>query len=473
MPSDIRQMWLDTIKKYYFNPTTPGSDQYWSPELDTASRSRILEIQSEKMEVGVRFLYKLSPFWKKKFDDHKLRPSDIKSVEDLHKIPITTSKEISEDMAAHPPWGTCTTITNQVLKERGSFIYMTTGTTGRPKVFRFPRLDLNIQAWADARAAYAMGIRGGESALICFGYGPHGFMWGLTFCFSNLMGVTVIPGGGMDSRMRGTYVDTLQPTILAATPSYLLYLGEYMKNELGIDPAKSSVKFLICGGEPGASIPATKKRIEGLWNAELFEYIGFTEAATHAGGYTCRVGKEAMSPHLMDDLQIFEVVDPKTFEPLPEGERGVVLCTNLCSEMMPIPRFLVGDLTTITTEPCACGRTHRRAIGGFCGRIDDMLLIRGINVLPSTIEQVVRGFKELGDEYMIVVDDVKGYSDITVHVEPMPEIPESQHEELYKKLVLKLRSNIEVRPTVALKPHGTLPRTEFKANRIKDLRKHQ
>ncbi len=468
-------MWLDTIKKYYLNPTAPGSDKYWSPGLDTASRARILEIQSEKLEVSVRFLYELSPFWKKKFDDHKLRPSDVKSVEDLHKIPITTPKDISEDMAVHPPWGTCTTITDRVLKERGSFVYTSTGTTGRPKVFRFPRLDRDIQAWADARAAYAMGIRGGDSALICFGFGPHGFMWGLTFCFSNLMGVTVIPGGGMDGKMRGTYVDMLKPTILAATPSYLLYLGEHMKNEVGIDPAKSSVKFLIAGGEPGASIPATKKRIEELWNAELHEYIGFTEGATHAGGYSCQVEgkKEAMSPHLMDDLQIFEVVDPQTFEPLPEGERGVVVCTNLCSEMMPTPRFLVGDFTTITTEPCACGRTHQRAIGGFRGRIDDMLLIRGINVFPTTIEQVVRDFKELGDEYAIVVDDVKGYADITVQVEPMPEIPKSQHEELHNRLVLKLRSQIEVRPTVELKPHGTLPRTEFKAKRIKDLRKHQ
>jgi len=268
-------------------------------------------------------------------------------------------------------------------------------------------------------------------------------------------------------------VATYQPTILACTPSYALYLGNLMR-ELGMEPSQTSVRYLFCAGEPGFSVPATRKQLEQLWNAELHEFYGCTEASPAAGGYTCAAVADdktsTVSTHLMEDLQIWETVVPDTLQTQPDGQRGLSVVTNLCSEASPQLRFLVGDFCTLTHERCACGRTHARAVAGFLGRADDMLNIRGVTLFPSAIEDAVRRVPDVGEEFLIVLTRENNMDVLTVQVEARPEIAHDQRAAVLRKVETEIVSRCELRPEIEVLSYGTLPKTEFKAKRVKDLR---
>jgi phenylacetate-CoA ligase len=313
---------------------------------------------------------------------------------------------------------------------------------------------------------------GRDSAMLAFGYGPHVWLWGVHYAL-NLMGIPIVTAGGLDSRTRAQFIHDYEPTVLACTPSYALYLGNLMR-ELGYDPAKSSVRLLCCAGEPGFSVPATRDRLESMWAAELHEFYGCTEAAPSAGGYTCRaVASQKSGPvstHLMEDSFIWETIDPGTHSRVPKGQSGLSVVTNLCSEASPQLRFLVGDYTTISREPCKCGRTHARALGGFLGRADDMLNVRGVTLFPSAVEDAVRRVPEVGEEFQIVVSVERELDVLTVVIEPRPEVVPSRHAEVARRVETQIISQCELRPVVKTVPYGTLPKTEFKAKRIVDLR---
>lgn len=470
--ADLRTQWLDVVNKYKLHPDAPANDDCWVPELEMCSRDRIKEVQEEKLLVSVKYLYEYSPFYREKFKKARLHPSDIRSLNDLAKIPITTKGEMVEDVKANPPWGTYTAIDGYIWTHRGWMMFATSGTTAAPRAFRHTLHDRDMWAWLDARAMWAMGIKPGDIALIAFGYAPHVFFWGAHHAF-DLMGIPVIPRGSLDTRRTCYFIDTFKPTVLGATPSYALYLGDVMK-EAGYDPAKSSIRAILTGGEPGATIPSTKRRTEALWNAELHEFYGCTEASPGVGGFTCKyqVTKDEgpVCDHLMEDGQIWETVDPETLEPVPLGQRGLSVVTNLYSEAAPLLRFLIGDYTVLTYDPCPCGRTNARAVGGFYGRADDMLNIRGITLFPSAIEEVVRGFSEVGDEFQIVITQEKALDVLTLVAEPRPEVAEKDYARLAKAIQSEVRAKVEVRPEVDLKPYGTLPKTEFKAKRVVDKR---
>jgi phenylacetate-CoA ligase len=243
--------------------------------------------------------------------------------------------------------------------------------------------------------------------------------------------------------------------------------------ELGLDPAASSIRYLFCAGEPGFSIPATRKRLEETWQAELHEFYGCTEAAPSAGGYTCQAvaaQKEGLvSTHLMEDVQIWEVVDEQ-MQKLSDGQRGLTVATNLCSEASPQLRFLVGDYTTLTHERCVCGRTHGRAVGGMLGRADEMLNVRGLTLFPSSIEDIVRHIPQLGAEFAIVLKTEHELDELIVQVEVLPTIPTDRYSEVATIVEQEIRSQCELRPIVEVLPQGTLPPTQFKAKRVRDLR---
>jgi phenylacetate-CoA ligase len=470
--TDLRTLWRETIRKYQYHPEKPGSETHWCPELETCPRDKLKEMQSEKLEICVRYMYEYSQFYHERFKAAGLTPADIRSVADLPKIPITTKAEMSADVTAYPPWGRYTAVDEALWASRGWMLFNTSGTTAAPRAFRYTQLDREIWAWADARAMWAMGVRPGDRVMIAFGYGPHVFLWGAHHAFY-LLGVSIIPGGGLDSHRRALFINTYRPTILACTPSYALFLGQVMR-EMGFDPATSSVRFLLCGGEPASGIPATRKRLQELWGAELHEFYGCTEAAPYSGAHTChwQVGRTAgpVSPHLMEDLAIWEVVDPKTLAPVAEGERGIAVVTNLCSEASPQIRFLVGDYTTLSPERCGCDRIHTLALGGFYGRADDMLNIRGVTLFPSTVEDALRALPELEDEFEIVLTQDKGLDVFTVVVESRVGIAEPDSSALQRKVENAIMTACELRPAVQVKPPGTLPKTEFKARRIRDLR---
>src|SRR5216684_3731143 len=221
---EIRAQWLQAVTRYVRNPDRPHNERCWASGLDDASRDEVCEIQSDKLRVAVRFAYHSIPFYRRKFDRIGLDPRQIRSIDDLALIPITTKYEMADDVAQHPPWGTYTSIDDQAWLERGWQIFSTSGTTGHSRPFRYTYFDRQIWAWNDARALWAMGFRPGRDvALIAFGYGPHVWLWGVHYAF-NLMGIPIVTAGGLDSSARARCIERYKPTILACTPSYALYL---------------------------------------------------------------------------------------------------------------------------------------------------------------------------------------------------------------------------------------------------------
>src|SRR6516165_6828459 len=408
-----RSAWLGALDKFRFDPERPAGELIWSPRLDSPSRDQLTAIQTEKLRAAVPFLYENSAFYRRRFDRLGLLPSDIRCLDDLAKWPVVDKSEMMTDAVEHPPYGTYSTMTDEVWAKRGWMMFSSSGSTGVPRVFRYSHIDREAWAWANARALLAMGFRQGETVFMMTGYGPHVWAWGVQYALEKMQ-LPTIPGGGMDAKARANVIVRFKPTILLCTPSYALHLGRVVQG-MGEDPAATSVHTLFLAGEPGLAIESTRRRIENLWNARIVEFYGCTEASPHVGGYSCPAQQRDTAPavtHLMEDIQVWEVVDPDTRRTLPPGQRGLTVCTNLNSESSPHLRFLVGDYTTLTTARCSCGRTHVRAIGSFAGRTDDLINLRGIKMFPIQIEEAVRALAGSGDEFEIVLSTDEGGLDI-------------------------------------------------------------
>jgi phenylacetate-CoA ligase len=460
-----RAAWLETLAAHTRDRDRPAAADYWSPSLDCASRDELRAIQDAKLAALTPFLYENSAFYRRRFDRLGLAPTDIRSVDDLPKWPVVDKSEMMADLQAAPPYGTYTTHDDALWAARGWMMFSSSGSTGIPRVFRYSQIDRELWAWANARALHAFGIRPGDSVLVCAGYGPHVFAWGVQFALAK-MGVACIPGGGMTGEARAMLVDRFRPTVLTGTPSYALHLGRVMA-ERGLDPAGSAVRTVLVGGEPAAGIAGTRQRLEALWNARLVEFYGCTEASPHCGGYSCGASADGHGPvtaHLMEDVQIWELVDPESREPVAEGRRGLTVCTSLNSESSPQLRFLVGDYSVFTTARCACGRTHVRAVGGFAGRADELINLRGVKMYPVQLEEAVRAVPGVGDEYEIVLaTNAAGLDVMTVRVE-------HPDRAIHERVAREIRARCEVRCDVDVLAPGTLPKTEFKARRVRDTR---
>jgi len=461
-----RKYWLETLARYKRDPDGPRSADHWSPSLDCASRDELRSIQDAKLAALTPFLYENSAFYRRRFDRLGLLPTDLRTVDDLPKWPVVDKTEMMEDLQATPPFGTYTTHDDALWAARGWMMFSSSGSTGVPRVFRYSQIDRELWAWANARALHALGIRPGDTVLICAGYGPHVFAWGVQFALAK-MGVASIPGGGMTGEARAMLVDRFKPTVLTCTPSYALHLGRVMA-ERGIDPAASSVRTILVGGEPAAGIEGTRRRLEDLWNARLVEFYGCTEVSPHCGGYSCpasALGPGPITAHLMEDVQIWELVDAESRQPVGEGIRGLTVCTSLNSESSPQLRFLVGDSTVFTSERCACGRTHLRALGAFAGRADELINLRGVKMYPVQLEAAVRAVPGVGDEYEIVLaTTADGLDVMTARVEHADASIRAQ-------VAREIQTRCEVRCDVDVLAPGTLPKTEFKARRIRDTRR--
>lgn len=465
---ETRQRWREVLSRHTGSLEGPESKACWSHRYDFASRDELIAIQNEKLGALTPFLYENSDFYRRRFTRLGLLPSDIRTLDDLVKWPVVTKEEMSQDAQEHPPMGSYLTIGDAEWRDRGWMQFSTSGSTGQPRAFRYTHFDRQLWGWANTRALYAMGIRRGEVILPIGGFGPHVWLWGVMEAL-RILNVAVIPGGGLDGPARARLIDRFRPTVVACTVSYALYLGRVLQ-DLGIDPAATSVHTLFIGGEPGISIPATRQRLQKLWNARTVEFYGCTEASPHAGGFSCTHSDTDPEPftHLLEDVQIWESVDATSMTPVAPGTQGLTVCTNLNSESSPALRFLVGDYTTYNRETCRCGRTHLRAMGSFAGRADDVINLRGIKFFPSQIEEVVRATPAIGDEYEIVLttnDD--GLDVMTLRVEHSDfATPSAVAEQLAKDV----RSRCEIRAGVEVLQPGTLAKTEAKAKRVKDRR---
>lgn len=467
---ETRAHWLSVLDRFCEDRHKPGSDKYWSPGLDTASRDEIRAIQDAKVTAVTPFLYENSPFYRRRFDALGLVPTDIRSVDDLiAKWPVVDKSEMAQDALAHPPYGTYTTMSEDIWAQRGWMMFSSSGSTGVPRVFRYSHVDREMGAWANARALRSMDFRKGDTVFMVTGYGPHVWAWGVQYALAK-MELPIIPGGGMDARARAQIIDRFKPTILLLTPSYALHLGRVLEN-MGVDPRKSAVRTLFVAGEPGMSVAATRERIQELWGARMVEFYGCTEASPHVGGFSCEASQQPgkdVSTHLLEDVQVWEVVDPESKKSLPDGQRGLTVCSSLNSEASPQLRFLVGDYTVLDRTRCDCGRCHARAIGSFSGRADDLINLRGIKMFPVQIEQAVRAVPGAGDEFEIVLTtNSEGLDIMTIRME---HADHGAPHGVVGAVANEVRTRCEIRADVEVLSPGTLPKTEFKAKRVRDQR---
>jgi phenylacetate-CoA ligase len=484
-----RERFLAVVQKYKVDPERPATSTLWSPSLEAASHERIVAIQEEKLAAAFDYLFECSPYHRRRFEAAGLAPGSVKTLADLRRVPVTRKLDWIEDIAQHPPYGTFSPLQPDRWRHHGWMIFSTSGTTRQPRIFRHTLHDREMWAWMCARALWSYGVRAGDSALNCFYYGPSVAAWGLHNGLS-LLGCPVVPAGSMPSDRRVLYMQAVRPAVLLGTPSTLLTLG-HRYQELGGVSADAGVRLLVCAGEPGASVGATKKRLETMWNARVHDDFGCTEVAQAPLGYTCTTESTVPSVHFMEDTHIVEVLDPVTLEPVPDGTRGTLVVSNLYSEAAPFLRFDMGDWVSLSREPCDCGRLHARAIGGLLGRNDHCLKIRGLQFFPSTFEDALRCIPDIGDEYRIEVEPeyrdgqpVSRRDDMPMSVRSGGHDDRRRHRDLIRvvaevspgstmtkgEVARRLQGVLGIQVEVELCPLGALPRTEGKGMRFIDRR---
>ncbi len=432
---------------------------YLEPEFETASRADLAALQERKLREQVRHAYDASPFYRKKLDDAGIKPAQIAQLADLRSLPFTTKDELKQDQADHPLWGTLLAVPfEQCLR-----VHMTSATTGRPLAFLDTEDDWYGFYHSYARSLFAFGVRRHDMVMAAFSYGPWIGYWSGFHAAQDLV-CLVFPAGGLSTDQRIDALRTYPITVLGCTPSYALFLAEQAARK-GIDLARETrVRITWHTGEPGASIPATRERIETAFGAKAFDLPGLTEIA--AWGFEC----EARSgiTHVHEDYCYPEVLDEHD-RPVAPGERGELVFTSLYRKAMPLLRYRTRDLVQLADRPCPCGRTLVGLEGGVLARLDDMKKIRGVIVYPRRIEELIRGHAGV-DEFQIVFRRVEGLDEIVVRVDPSPRLGPDERRGMQKTLEDTLRVGLGIRAGVELTEPGELPRWDHKAKRVKDER---
>ncbi len=392
-------------------------------------------------------------FYNAKFTAAGIRSTDIRSVEDFTRLPFTTKADLAADQAAHPPYGSALSF----ALERYARLHQTSGTsTGRPLRW----LD-TPESWEAILNCWLvsfpfMGLTPQDRCFFPFSFGPFIGFWS-AFESASRFGALVIPGGGMTSTARLRFLLEHEATIIFATPTYALHLAELAAKE-GIDLAASRVRALVLAGEPGGNIPATRRRIEQVWGARVFDHYGMTEV----GPVAVESADSRGQMYLLESEYIAEVLEPGGHAAVPDGEFGELVLTNLHRTASPLIRYRTGDLVRIATDADPGGRTWRRLDGGILGRADDMIHVRGNNLYPSAIEAIVRRFPEAA-EYRINVDHTGSLADLRIEVEPAVNCNGIEVAEAVSRAV---RDDLLFRVEVVAVPPGTLPRFELKARRL-------
>jgi len=391
------------------------------------------------------------------FYRHKLNEAGIKRCEDVltmddyRRLPFTSKDDLSADQMAHPPYGTNLTVSqDQFIR-----VHQTSGTTGQP--LRWLDTDESWTWFAKCwEAVYqGAGITSADRIFFAFSYGPFIGFW-TAHEAARLVGALSISGGSMTSVQRLQSIEDNQATVLLCTPTYALHLAHEAEAE-GIDIFNGSIHTTIHGGEPGAGLPATRQRIEQAWGATCYDHAGATEVG--AWGFECRL-RDGM--HVNEAEFIFEVIDPDTNESAEEGE---LVITNLGRAAMPVIRYRTGDRVKLKTDACGCGSPYWRLDGGVAGRVDDAMIIRGVNVFPSSIENVVRRFPEV-TEFSVDVYRRREMGDMEIRLEVRGDSPGLVAEAVAQEV----RNLLGIRARVQTVPENTLPRFELKAKRFTDHR---
>jgi len=435
-----------------------ANGKYWNEKIETLPPEELRKHQLQKLKEQVKHCYESSAFYHKKFDSVGLKPEDIKSLEDLWKIPVT----IKTDLRDNYPFGMVAAKSDEIVE-----IHASSGTTGNPIIGAYTKGDMDVWSELMARSIYTTGGRRQDVIHIAYGYGL--FTGGLGFHYgAQKLGAKIVPASGGMTQRQIKLMKDLDVTLLACTPSFAVYLAETMAQE-GIVPQKDlKLRLGMFGAEPWSQ--QIRERIEKELGIKAYDVYGLTELCGPGVSIECEAHDGL---HIWEDHFIVETIDPDTGEVLPSGEEGELVFTALTKTGLPILRYRTRDISRINREVCSCGRTHARMMR-VTGRSDDMLIIRGVNVFPSQIEYAVMCFSELAAQYLIVVDRPGALDTFVVKVELSEKASKDAQldknalkNEIQKRIhiVTGISADVEI-----VKP-GELPRTEGKAKRVLDLRK--
>ncbi|ORV53137.1 phenylacetate--CoA ligase [Mycobacterium florentinum] len=441
------------------------ASRYWNPERELRDPKERNEAALAQLVIQLERCYRL-PFYRKLWDSHGFRPEQVRGFDDFTKrCPVVTKKLLIADQVENPPFGSYLGVPpTEICRIHGS-----SGTSGTPTIYGVSQADWDSAREIFALTHWAAGVRPSDIVHFAFPFGMFFGGWAMLYAAQSV-GAAVFPMGAADTRRHVEMIYKLGCTVIEGTPSYLLHMGEVAR-EMGYDPAASPLRVFLSGGEPGGSIPSTRKLLLDTWglqtvcdagsSSEMFPFVSNAECAEMTG------------MHVYNDEVWTEIVDPDDpHKSAAEGEVGNLVYTHLRRESQPMIRFAANDRSFMTSEPCACGRTYPRLPLGLLGRADDMLVIRGANIFPSAVEHALRNVDGLGVEFRIRVTSRGRLDEIIVESEIDPEFSQTEQSlaDLRHRAEEELKYRCLIRIPVKLVESGTFLRANGKARRVIDER---
>jgi len=426
---------------------------YLHADIETMPRERLAQLQLQRLQATATNAYSNVPLVRQRFESAGLRPADIRSLDDVAHLPFT----VKTDLRDQYPFGLFARPPQELAR-----LHASSGTTGKPTVVGYTQQD--IANWSDlmARSMYCAGARRGDIVHNAYGYGL--FTGGLGAHYgAERLGAVVVPMSGGSTERQVALIMDFKARVLCATPSYALAIAEVAEQQ-GVDLRQSNLQVGLFGAEPWSA--AMRREIEERIGLKAVDVYGLSEIMGPGVACECEC-QDGL--HGWEDNFLFEVIDPETGKVLPEGEAGELVITTLTKQALPMLRYRTRDITRLTTQPCDCGRTHVRILR-ITGRNDDMMIIRGVNVYPSQIESVLVGRPHIAPHYQLVIEREGILDNVRVEVEVLPGTPESEFPGISRDVRHYIKSMIGITTTVAVQAPGTVPRSQGKAVRVRDLR---
>jgi phenylacetate-CoA ligase len=443
--------------------------KYWNEKIETMPEKELKKLQEEKLRAQLKYVYEKCSFYHRRFKESGIYPDDIKTIEDLRKLPFLTKEDerrLQDKMRPGAELGEHQTVPiEQIVR-----IHSTSGTTGRPVYFGYTNHDLEVWTEGIARNIYCTGVRPGD--IVMYGWGLEMFVGGIPVLEAlRKIGCAAVPAGARTPSERFLRIALdLHANVLGCTPSYALYLLDVARQKLGIEPREIGFKKYFAGAEPGAQEPGIRKRLRDEWGLEsACDTYGIGEVMTIVAA-ECQF--ENGMHYNIPDLAIFELIDPKTGEPIEitEGAEGEPVYTHIEREATPLVRYRSHDHVKVWTEPCECGRKRFRL--RVIGRIDDMLICKGVNVFPTAVRDVVSTFIPRVTGHIQILLEKPGPrvdGPLRVQVEYGPSVKKEEIEKLKMEIEDKIRDLLIVRADVEMVPPNTLPRFTYKASLVRKL----
>jgi phenylacetate-CoA ligase len=431
----------------------------WNPEYECMDRTELAALQLRRLQSTVAWVYERVPYYREQLEARGIKPRDIKSLADARRLPFTDKSALRDTY----PFGMFAVSLDEVVR-----LHSSSGTTGKPIVVGYTRGDINTWTELTARVSAAAGVHRGDLVDMSFLYGMFTGGWGMHYGIERL-GATIIPAGSGNTERHIMMMQDFGTTVLVSTPSYALYLAEVGEG-MGIDFGKLPLRLGLFGGEPSSA--AAKREIEARLGIKATDNYGLSEVMGPGVSGECEC---AAGLHIAEDHVLWELVDPETGEPVEEGQQGELVFTSLTKEAFPVLRYRTHDLTTVTTERCECGRTLAR-MQPVRARTDDMLIIRGVNVFPSQIEDVIFRIEGVRPHYLIVVERKHGLDDLEVRLEVAEEVFSDIMADMVafqKDVADRLQTVVGLRAKITLVEPGSIERSMGKTTHVLDLRESE